>query len=147
MVDIKTLRIGSHVDMCGKRQRIAAIDALNGCVGIDMYKLGEDGTKYPIGYNVENIVPIAITPELLAELGFALINETALPEYTYWKKIHDGYPLELTYWGEDFNLQDKDWTIHIDNHDCQTLGGADVTFLHELETLVYLTTGEELIED
>lgn len=78
-VDVKTLRIGSHINLCGKRQRITAIDALNGLIGIDAYKTDENGVKYPIGYKIEGVEPISITPELLKELGF----EERRREYLY----------------------------------------------------------------
>lgn len=70
MIDIKTLRVGSHVNLCGKRQHIMTIDALNGAIGMCGYLTDENGVKHPLGYKVEDIEPIPITPALLKELGF-----------------------------------------------------------------------------
>lgn len=98
MIDIKTLRIGSHVLAEGKRERVRGMDEDNGLI-----------VRFPAEYVMANEVePIPITPELLKELGFKQDNDERLPEYTYWRKNHKGYPLELTYWGEHSNSQNRE---------------------------------------
>lgn len=63
-VDVKTLRIGSHVEYEGKRVRVALVRD-DGC--ICEYK--DNGQDVIVGLGVEK-KPIPITPDLLKELGF-----------------------------------------------------------------------------
>lgn len=59
-VDIKTLRIGSHILVDGKRERVRGLDEDNGLI-----------VRFPAEYVMANKVePIGITPEHLTELGF-----------------------------------------------------------------------------
>ena len=69
-VDIKSLRIGSHILVDGKRVRVMAIDALNRMIGINAYQTDDNGVKHPFGYEIEEVEAIPIIPELLKELGF-----------------------------------------------------------------------------
>ncbi len=56
-VDIKTLRIGSHVLVEGKRERVRGMDEDNGLI-----------VRFPAEYVMANEVePIPITPEILKE--------------------------------------------------------------------------------
>ena len=154
-IDIKTLRIGSHVLANGVRARVVKIDEpvseseYPQCVILRFKAMinGELRCTGCLGDAERKVEPIAITPTLLTELGFKPDCDERLSELTYWRKIHKGYPLEMTYWGKHSNSQGRDWSIHIDNPDYETLGGMDVAYLHELETVVYIATGEELIEE
>lgn len=68
-VDVKTLRIGSHVAICGgERIRVTAIRS-NGIVTTSLGDMDE-----------KNLTPIPITPELLKELGFQYRDNT------YWER-------------------------------------------------------------
>lgn len=79
-VDIKTLRVGSHVEYKGKRGRILYV-----APGGDFMNCGihtTDDCGLPANYHIsgfEQIHPIPITPELLTELGF----EERRREYPY----------------------------------------------------------------
>ena len=136
-VDIKSLRIGSHVNLCGKRQCITAIDALNGLLGIDAYKTDENGVKYPIGYKVEDVEPISITPELLKELGFE--NTSCTRRTTYTKGCeYDGF------WIEFRNLKDR-WDLFVSNNNLD--GRTPVRYLHEAESFLGLYNIELINEN
>lgn len=126
MIDIKTLRIGSHVAICGNRQRITAIDSLNGQIGIDAYKTDENGVKHPIGYKVEDVEPISITPELLAELGFQYRDNT------YWERWFLG----------GFDIERKEGSSYFDYN-----SEIRLEYLHELENIYDLIYGVELIKE
>lgn len=156
-VDIKTLRVGSHINLCGKRQRIMAIDALNGLIGIDAYKTDENGVKHPLGYKVEDIEPISITPEILKELGF----EERRTEYLY------GAPDVWYIDSESAQLEKKNnlvvptitvsslgkagysdwWVIKVITGDKpMRSGNCTVRYLHEAEAFLALH-GVELIKE
>lgn len=134
-VDIKTLRVGSHVNLCGKRQHIMTIDALNGAIGMCGYLTDENGVKHPLGYKVDDIEPIPITPDLLKELG--LINMSGR-RIVYTNGNEDDNP-----WIEFKNLKDR-WELFVCNNGWQ--GQTVVRYLHEAEAFLALH-GVELINE
>lgn len=141
-VDIKSLRIGSHIAINGKRHRISNIDALNGQIGIEAYTTDKDGVKHPFGYPIEQIEPIAITPELLKELGFEY-HEYDNGNLWEWR-ISDLYKaygyLEFdedttTIWrGRLWHMKESETEFRVE-------------YLHELENLFYMFYEKELIPD
>ena len=137
MIDINTIHIGSHVRIGDKMHRIAAIDALNGQIGIDAYKTDAKGVKHPFGYKIEDVESIPITEELLTELGF--VNTSSTRRIVYTKGCeYDGL------WVEVRNLKDQ-WEVFVSNNDWD--GRMAVRYLHELEAFLYLTTKTELIKE
>lgn len=63
-IDIKSLRIGSHILVNGKRERVRGLDEDNGLI-----------IRFPAeSVNANEVEPIPITPELLKELGLNVIN-------------------------------------------------------------------------
>lgn len=81
-IDIKTLRIGAHISIGGKRERVRGMDEDNGLI-----------IRFPAEYVMANDVePIRITPELLTELGFECRREAC------W----------LHWWRDGFDLQHRD---------------------------------------
>lgn len=64
-VDIKSLRIGSHVMWNGKRRKVDAITE-EGMA----FRIADTERKMYDSATIESVEPIAITPELLKELGF-----------------------------------------------------------------------------
>lgn len=125
-IDINDLHIGSHVNMCGERQRITYLDTLNGWVGIENYVTDDDGVKHPIAYKTEDIDPVPLTDGLLTSLGFRVIK-------------HDGF--DHWYIG-NFDLTKRSGGLYY-RHD----GGIELDCLHELETLYRLKYGVELIKE
>lgn len=141
MIDIKTLRIGSHVEYNGKRVRVALVRE-DGCI----CECKDNGQDVIIGLGVEK-QPIPITPELLAELGFKIETCGILPEGEFWRHNLKDNPIEVTCWGQLPNSRDRDWSVRVDNSDNDGLGSGDVAYLHELENIIYQCTGIELIEE
>lgn len=125
-IDIKTLRIGAHISVGGKRHRITAIDSLNGQIGIEAYMTDENCVKYPHGYKVEDVEPISLTSELLTELGFEYKDKGC---WSHW-------------WKGNFHLTRRGESPYWDYE-----GDISVQYLHELENLYYLIYETELIQD
>lgn len=111
-VDIKQFRIGSHILVDGKRERIRGLDEDNGLI-----------VRFPAEYvNANDVEPIAITAELLDELGFECIDRGLYWRKGYFKVYHNFLSV---YWSHE--------TIRFRH-------------LHELENLYYLIYGTELIK-
>lgn len=120
-VDVKTLRIGSHVLADGKRIRICGITKRK--VGYHLMGKSCERLTYVRACEVE---PIPITPELLKELGFEYKREGC---WEHW-------------WKDGFDLQHRDESEHWHFH-----GDIGIEYLHELEDLYYLIYGVELINE
>lgn len=115
-VDIKSLRIGSHILVNDKRERVRGLDEDNGLI-----------IRFPAEYVLASEVePIAITLELLKELGFNVMSHGC---------------------SEHWFLGDFDLTHNTDSCYWDYEGDIRVEFLHELEDLYYLKYGVELIQD
>lgn len=121
-MDIKSLRIGSHIDFNGRRVKIKAI--VEDCVAFD-YIQDEKIYLSPNAYD-EFLSPIAITPELLKELGLNAINH-GCSEHWFIGNFDLTHNTDSCYWDYE--------------------GDIRVEFLHELEDLYYLKYGVELIPD
>lgn len=129
MIDIKSLRIGSHILVNGKRVCVCGIRRtpnLNNALTIVQYTTKDIVVfgEVPAGSN--KVEPIPITPELLEELGF---------------EIKD-YGYNEFWWLRSFNLNHKPDSIYWDYD-----GSISVDCLHELESLYYLIYGVELIKE
>lgn len=141
-VDIKSLRIGSHINLCSKRRRITAIDALNGAIGMCGYLTDENSVKHPFVYKVEDVEPISITPEILTEIGFKY-HEYDNGKLWEWD-LPDGYKdygyLEFdegtaTIWrGRLWNMKEIEVEFKVE-------------YLHDLENIFYMFYGVELIKE
>ena len=136
-VDIKSLRIGSHILVDGKRVRVMAIDALNRIIGINAYQTDDNGVKHPFGYEIEEVEAIPIIPELLKELGFEFRKSAGgswcisdkKGGYFYATVCSDSTCVVTHY--PDFGFQSR----------------VVCTYLHELEAFAYLISQTELISD
>lgn len=120
-VDIKSLRIGSHVMWNGKRRKVDAITE----EGI-AFRIADTEQKMYDSATIESVEPIAITPELLKELGF---ENGRVGIWWHW-------------WKDGFHLQHRDeseyWHFH---------GDIGFRYFHELESLYYMIYETELIQD
>lgn len=115
-VDVKQLRIGSHILVNGKRERVRGLDEDNGLI-----------VRFPAEYvNANEVEPILITPELLAELGFQYRDNT------YWERWFFG----------GFDIERKDGSSYFDYN-----SEIRLEYLHELESLYYMIYGVELIKE
>lgn len=121
MIDVKTLRIGSHVCVGGKHVRIC---------GITKRKVGYHENGKPCEHlryaRLNEVEPIPITPELLEKIGFGYRDNT------YWEHWFLG----------SFDIEREDVSS------CFNFSGdIRLEFLHELENLYYTTYGKELIKE
>lgn len=134
MVDIKSLRIGSHVLVGGVRAQVDGMDMprphWTPKYPIVRCKAVVDGeTRYCGGNPLsDEIRPIPITPDLLKELGFVNTSSTRRITYTKGSEYEDS-------WIEFKNLKDR-WEIFVskDNWDGRTV----IRYLHEAETFLGL---------
>lgn len=126
-IDIKTLRIGSHILVNGKRERVRGLDEDNGLI-----------IRFPAEYVLASEVePIAITPELLKELGFEFRKNAGgswcisdkKGGYFYATVCSDSTCIVTHY--PDFGFQSR----------------VVCAYLHELEAFAYLISQTELIPD
>lgn len=134
MIDIKSLRIGCHVEYNGKRAMVYDISSeMNTPNHLIMLYQNNRFAAVPLA----ELSPITITPELLRELWF--VNTSSSRRITYTKgSEYDGL------WIEVRNLKDR-WDVFVSNRDWD--GRTVVRYLHELESFIYLTTQTELIQD
>lgn len=135
MIDIKTLTIGSHVLVGGKRVKVC---------GITRKKVGyhENGKPYEhLRYaRLNEVEPIPITDELLEEIGFDVTKGTSL-----WQKTETSENVTLSCAG----------FLRIDKSDFYKLtfrerykSAINITcrYLHEAEAFLALN-GVELIKE
>lgn len=131
-VDIKSLRIGSHVMWNGKRRKVDAITE----EGI-AFRIADTERKMYDSATIESVEPIAITPELLKELGFEFRKSAGgswcisdkKGGYFYATVCSDSTCIVTHY--PDFGFQSR----------------VVCTYLHELEAFAYLIAQTELIPD
>ena len=122
-IDIKSLRIGSHILVNGKRERVRGLDEANGLI-----------IRFPAEYVLASEVePIAITPELLKELGFE-DDKTGIAKHVggYFIFFH-----QISY---------LRWRVSLEGENCMNYGNTLCRYLHEAEALLALH-GVELIPD
>ena len=82
-VDVKQLRVGSHILVDGKRERVRGLDEDNGLI-----------IRFPAEYvNANEVEAISITPALLKELGFEWREDSSC-----WRK-YQNYDGERYDWG------------------------------------------------
>ena len=130
-MDIKSLRIGSHIAINGKRVRVFGIG--NNAI----FYLPSIVSSVCKEAEIEQIEPIAITPELLKELGFQFRKSAGgswcisdkKGGYFYATVCSDSTCVVTHY--PDFGFQSR----------------VVCTYLHELEAFAYLIAKTELIPD
>lgn len=123
-VDIKTLRIGSHILVDGKRERVRGLDEDNGLI-----------IRFPAEYVMASEVePIPITAELLVELGFK--KEDGFMRL--WSKGDNGHFSYI----EFSAIRDK-WRLYPSGTDGSQ---AVVRYLHEAELFLGLHNVELIKE-
>lgn len=133
-VDVKTLTIGSHILVNGKRAKVISVES-TGIVGcrtdVDWLRVMADDIK-----------PIGITPEILTEMGFKY-HEYDNGKLWEWD-LPDGY--------KDYGyLEFDEETTTIWRGRLWSMKEIEVEFkveyLHDLENIFYMFYGVELIEE
>jgi len=122
-IDIKTLRIGSHVQHHGKRKMVLSMG------GDTVYLLPSIVSSVAHVAKTDEIHPIPITPGLLKELGFNKGMSSAVG--------FDSWYCDM---------------MRIDNNVMQAhpwwfYNQVKLKYLHELESLYYMIYGVELIKE
>lgn len=132
-VDIKMLRIGSHVLVNGKRERVGGIRPVRSPFNVFQVIIQHEAKSFSsLGYvpsTSNTIEPIPITPELLKELGFNKGMSSAIG--------FDSWYCDM---------------MRIDNnvmqaHPWWSYNQVKLRYLHELESLYYMLHGVELIKE
>lgn len=86
----------------------------------------------------KKIQPIPITDELLSKIGFVPHDSYGFDE---WEYDCDKYHLRIS---KVSNSVGRDWSCHIDNAGFETIGSGDIHYVHQLQNLVSVITGEIL---
>lgn len=139
MIDVKELRIGSHILAGGVRARV--IDIHKKCLGTENFPYQvfvegfspDDGEKKVVGGLSDNLEPIPLTAELLQELGFERLAQLG----------------SMSAWARDdiyISIAGERVAARIVNNK-NDLSIPSIRYLHELEAFAYLTTKQELIKE
>ena len=127
-VNVKQLRIGSHILVNGKRERVRGLDEDNGLI-----------IRFPAEYvNANDVEPIAITPGLLEELGFVDNASKQNAVYGWEKRDEDIYIAFDRITGQRWRVIMCDNVVNNGNTLCR--------YLHEAEAFLALH-GVELIKE
>lgn len=129
MVDVKDIMLGNFVKkrgeimLVGKIHRDSVADKWGG-IAFD-----------------DEIEGIPMTIETLLAIGFTRIQDIRdYHYYRYWDK-KGKYKLDVDYY---FGNSEKKWHVHIDNDVCNTIGSGEFDYVHELQNLVRVITGQNL---
>lgn len=99
---------------------------------------GNEGDVWEEKY--KDIKPIEITEELLLKIGFKKEYDNICKKYNYGLFVN-GCPVTI---GTYSNMADRDWSIHIDNKDYETIFSGDIQYIHQLQNAIYFATNAEL---
>ena len=158
-LDIRDLRIGDYVTTNerstrakkGEYYRITAINSNinlnNELVGTATIEPVNDKYFGYVGAWIECLEPIPITEELMLKIGFLMGRFPLFENAGYWCKFN----MEYSLYGEKgsmvvkpiSNTIGKDFRVHVDNSDCDSVGSMDIEFLHELQHIAWDTLNFE----
>lgn len=153
MIDIKEIRVGSHVMVDGKRTRLQCLGINENNEPFFLHKI--DGDTYDI--KIDEIEPIPITEDVLLDTYEKCNN---VNDFSYIEKneqclyinifLSKKFRLEVFYHYNEPNI----CSITVLEHNGSEFGGdtilCEANFvrnLHQLENFVFLATGLELIDD
>lgn len=75
-----------------------------------------------------------ITPKALKERGWGFIDGE-IDLLDLWEKEQDGFWLQLSKYS---NTPGRDWNVHVDNQDRQSVAGMDVSRFSHIDSLLEL---------
>lgn len=135
-IDPKELRIGSHVECNDNRCVVVAIADLSSALrsGVAL----KVDSEVMLNADPNLIDPIPITPELLTELGFEKLDVHGNEVF---RRLYKDTPLGKMYYVVNYNPNAEAWNF------CVHPSATEVKYLHELESVAYLATKQELIND
>ena len=138
MIQANELRIGNWVYVDDSPVQITSIDKDGGI----NHTSGDDGwtVDYWFIYQIKDIDPIPLTPEILEKAGFDLTPGDLDNDNISWWMFPDNPAVDLMLRefdkGKGYDLLDMDYgQIHYD---------YKITSFHQLQNLYFALTGEEL---
>ena len=136
-MDVMELRINDMVFNTEENSNcvILGVDKI---MGIDSIYAIYDECVY--NYPKDYYEPISITVDLLLKLGFKAKTNDITKEKYYRLRLK-GYCIDINEWS---NTLGRDYGIHIDNLSCDSILGADIQYVHQLQNYIFDATGEEL---
>lgn len=130
MIDLKSLRIGSVVQVYGLPFSVKSIDGVDKTVTLNC-------PRPTLKFGVEEIEPVRITIELLKELGF---EEVECTDYAVKMSFyHDGVRMNA------YNRDPAIWTAIV-IADCYENAFPDVCYLHELQNICWNVKQKEIVD-
>lgn len=139
MIDVKDLMCGNWICLSDPENRentrdIHYIDE----VCRDYIRVEDFGDFFEDIY----LEPIPVTEDILKRIGFEE-HKGICPKtfYRYWDKEYS-YKLDVD---EGYTNSGRKWSVHIDNDVCNTIGCGEFTYVHELQNLVRVITGQDLL--
>lgn len=141
-VDIKQLRIGSHILIDGKRERVGGIrpSKLHNSFQVIIQHEASDFSSFGYVPSASDMIePIPITPELLTELGFEDCAKKRWHTEDWEKRWGECQYLSFT------KLYRGEWRVHYFDG-AKDRGQTVVRYLHEAEAFLALH-GVELIKE
>ena len=118
------LMIGNIVEVNGVPQRIRQVSRRK----IGYCPLGSPTRSYA---RVNEVNPIPITEELLVRNG--LKRENVICSEKYFFKNIPNYTIVVK---SHSNTIGRDWSVHIDNDDADSVADVDIQYLHQLQNLL-----------
>ena len=96
----------------------------------------------PYSMDLSHSEPIPVTVDMLKRIGFEKYEDLPLERgfYRYWDKDYK-YKLDVY---EGYTNSGRKWSVHIDNDVCNTIGSGEFTYVHELQNLIRVITGQNL---
>ena len=95
----------------------------------------------PYSMDLSHSEGIPVTVDMLKRIGFEERKDFCpMTFYRYWDKEYR-YKLEVD---EGYTNSGRKWSVHIDNDVCNTIGSGEFDYIHELQNLVRVITGQNL---
>lgn len=122
----ENLMIGNYV-ACEKPFKIERINR---------YSVQFEGEGYYV--DIRGINPIPITESTLLKFGFEK-NQDYSHTYDEYKINFNSFTITVD---SCSNNPNRYWYCHIDSEKHETVGGCDIQYVHELQNLIRVVTGE-----
>lgn len=122
MINTKELTIGCYVNINGKPHKVDEV--FNNAVELE---------KWDTLFFSSDLEPIPITEELLLKNGFEFIEYRNLEQYS---KVFGEFNLRFDY--KMSNTPNRDWHLQIVIEERCSIGGCDVQYIHQVQTMCHV---------